>query len=420
MLEERLKHDVLSELAQFNAVLVTREEPDGQLRDVWLSSDAATPTIVQTPREVYAQLAAEGLSVSYLRVPITHNRVLKARDLDTLQSRISCSPAGTRHVFNCQMGRGRTTMAMCAACICLRASRPSLGVQLEGSAGALSGAGMSGQRDLLLDGQWLVVSRLLRLLPCGAQAKRDLDTVVDLCEGVVNLRKAILEGHSHEGLLRHKGLATLSSALSHDKMQAGALEKGVESLDRYVALIAFAAWARVGCPLTFKAWRASRPEIQQLRQFVRQQPLAALEYSSPVDGESVFGADAKLAIAHRCGTVLCPWTLLLQHFLVGSVKMVPSAVHEDDATWSMEDEPPSSISQDMPRLCRAVGLSSRIVSFASPSRGALISFLEDDMDVGPDGTGPDVHIIDVREELVLYIDDLPYTLREVSPALSSY
>ena len=305
-------------------------------------------------------------------------------------------------------------MAMCAACICLRASRP-LSAQLDGSSGSLSAAGISGQRDLLLDGQWLVVSRLLRLLPCGAQAKRDLDTVVDLCGSVVNLRKAILEGHSHEGLLRHEGLATRSSALSHDKMQAGALAKGVESLDRYVALIAFAAWARVGCPLTFKAWRASRPEIQQLRQFVRQQPLAALEYSSPVDGASVFGVDAKLAIAHRSGTVLCPWTLLLQHFLVGAAELAPCVVHEDDATWTLDDEPPASILLDIPRLCRAEGLSSRIVSFAAPSRGALASFLEDDMDVGPEGTGSAVHIIDVREELALYIDDLPYTLREVSP-----
>jgi len=400
LLEERLKQDVLNELDLYRAVLVTRELPDGQLYDVWL---AATHASVQTPREVYAELASEGFNVKYLRVPITHNRALKARDLDTLAREIRAATTGTQHIFSCQAGQGRTTMGMIAACTCLR-SAANLAAFLPGEQGhanaAESALPIGGQRDLLLQGQWVVVSRLLRLLPGGHAAKQELDAAVDVCAAVVNLRESILR--SDGGLLRHKGLTAEQKQLSHDKLQRDALAKGVESLDRYLVLIAFAAWTRLGCPHTFKSWRSSRPEVQQLRHFVRQNPLAALEYSAPIDGGHVFGqaADVDLAIIHRQGTVLAPWTMLLQHFLAGAPPAPSGAQSDEDGALFDEDEAP--VPQQLPpRLCRAEnGLDKRVMCFATPMLDTLRCFLDDELDAGPEGAGPQVLLTDLREEVV--------------------
>jgi hypothetical protein len=133
-----------------------------------------TAVDVQTPREVFGQLAAV-IAVAYVRVPCSPNRVLRARDLDTLAAKIAEEPT-SRHIFSCQLGRSRTTMAMAAACLCLRslnclpcdAALESLPFRNDAS----------GQRvHHLADGNWLVVSRLRSLLPSGLHAKRELDSV---------------------------------------------------------------------------------------------------------------------------------------------------------------------------------------------------------------------------------------------------
>jgi hypothetical protein len=76
--EERLKADVLAELAEHGTVVVTRELHDGCLAECCLSAGCS----VQSPREVFASLA-EDFAVNYLRLPCSPFRVLRARDLGT-------------------------------------------------------------------------------------------------------------------------------------------------------------------------------------------------------------------------------------------------------------------------------------------------------------------------------------------------
>ena len=54
-----------------------------------------------------------------------------------------------------------------------------------------------------------------------------------------------------------------------------------------------------------------------------------------------------------------------------------------------------------PRLCRAEnGLDKRVMCFATPMLDTLRCFLDDELDAGPEGAGPQVLLTDLREEVV--------------------
>ena len=76
--------------------------------------------------------AADGYAVDYLRVPVTDEKAPKADDFAVLIGRAWAPPQGAALVFNCQMGRGRTTTGMIIASL--------LHVQAMSRSGSSSGA----------------------------------------------------------------------------------------------------------------------------------------------------------------------------------------------------------------------------------------------------------------------------------------
>lgn len=64
--------------------------------------------------------------MDYQRVPVTDEKAPKERDFVFLVRRLWQQPAGTALVFNCQMGRGRTSTGMIIASLLLlrQACRP--------------------------------------------------------------------------------------------------------------------------------------------------------------------------------------------------------------------------------------------------------------------------------------------------------
>lgn len=58
---------------------------------------------------------ANGYDVDYQRVPVTDEKAPKERDFVFLVRRLWQQPPGTALVFNCQMGRGRTSTGMIIA-----------------------------------------------------------------------------------------------------------------------------------------------------------------------------------------------------------------------------------------------------------------------------------------------------------------
>ena len=154
--------------------------------------------------------------------------------------------------------------------------------------------------------------------------------------------------------------------------------------------MSFSAWTLTGSPLgSFKAWRASIPEIKALQLYVRHQPTEALEYSLAIQSSpATFSScleDVDLAIAHRCGKVLTAASVLLQH---------ATPLH-DAKEHSILDDQGIEACMRLPVL-RAPGRC--IIAFAAPCSDTFARLLEDELFA--DSSDTHTCILDVREELV--------------------
>ena len=116
-MEERLKADVLAEASLYDgSILVAHEDDQFQVVEDW---EPVTEVDVQTPLEVYEELARDGFNVHYLRVPITDEKAPMGDDFEVLMRNAWELDASDSIIFNCQMGRGRTTTGMVIACCIL-------------------------------------------------------------------------------------------------------------------------------------------------------------------------------------------------------------------------------------------------------------------------------------------------------------
>jgi hypothetical protein len=286
-MEARLKQDVLAEAAQYgNQILVAHEDDAFQVVEEW---EPVTEADVQTPLEVYQELVADGYDVDYLRVPVTDEKAPKPSDFQLLIERCWDPPPGAALVFNCQMGRGRTTTGMViASLLALRRAAPPGAMPtppaqpLPGlpewwvagdrypspSKGALSVL----EETELKAGKFGVIRSLLRALDGGAAAKAALDAVIDACSGMQNLREAIA---SYRGRIFYE---------ANDTRRQSLLQVCLEYLERYFVLICFVSYVcgahfPPGSPaaLSFGEWLAARPELRSiLERLLRYNPAAAL------------------------------------------------------------------------------------------------------------------------------------------------
>merc|ERR1711860_363470 len=71
-------------------------------------------TSIQTPKEVYEMLANK-YNIVHCRVPITDEMAPKIVDFELITNVVRNSPSNAEIIFNCQMGRGRTTTGLSIA-----------------------------------------------------------------------------------------------------------------------------------------------------------------------------------------------------------------------------------------------------------------------------------------------------------------
>jgi len=194
-MEDRLKEDILLEAARYgNKILVTDELPDGQMVDQW---ESVTPESVKTPLQVYMELQTKQFLVDYERIPVTDEKSPKEHDFDTLVDRISRADLKTEIIFNCQMGRGRTTTGMVIATLIYFNRIGASGIPRTNSIGKVSVYGsnasdnMLNTEEALLRGEYTVIRSLIRVLEGGVEGKRQVDKVIDKFSSMQNLREAI-------------------------------------------------------------------------------------------------------------------------------------------------------------------------------------------------------------------------------------
>lgn len=399
-MEARLKEDILLEAARYgNKILVTDELPDGQMVDQWepVSSDS-----VKTPLEVYEELQVEGYLVDYERVPITDEKPPKEQDFDILVSKISQADINTKIIFNCQMGRGRTTTGMVIATLLYFYRIGASGLPRTNSIGKVFDLGSSvsdkfpNSEEAIRRGEYAVIRSLIRVLEGGVEAKKQVDKVIDKCASMQNLREAIATYRN--SILRQP-----------DEMKREALLSFfVEYLERYYFLICFAVYIHTERAAlrpnsfghsSFADWMKARPELYSIiRRLLRRDPMGALGYANMNPSlikiaESADGRPCEMGVvaALRNGEVLGSQTVLKSDHCPGCQNLsLPERV------------------EGAPNFREVPGFP--VYGVAIPTIDGIRSVIRR---IGSSKGGRPVFWHNMREEPVIYINGKPFVLREV-------
>lgn len=214
-MERRMQQDALEELEEYDGRLLLHDEEVVDkggfvLVPVWETVPVGS---VETPSDVFKSIAEEGYQVDYLRIPITDEQAPIPDVFDQLIRRIQNANAGVDVLFNCQMGRGRTTTGMVTACLMsmilkndalgdMTSSFIAESSSMETSLKALSlgngddreeGDESHEERERYENGEYKIVLQLVSVLTYGKLAKRLTDQAINMCDHMQNLRKAVFD-----------------------------------------------------------------------------------------------------------------------------------------------------------------------------------------------------------------------------------
>ncbi|KAJ4847728.1 hypothetical protein Tsubulata_006902 [Turnera subulata] len=420
-MEARLKEDILREADRYGgAIMVIHETDDGQIFDAWehVSYDS-----VKTPLEVFKCLEADGFPIKYARVPITDGKAPKSSDFDTLAVNIASASKDTAFVFNCQMGRGRTTTGTVIACLLklridygrpIRVLSDDLtheDVDSGSSSGEENGEntaaptsdiarirfGTEQGRTFGID-DILLLWKITRLFENGVECREALDAIIDRCSALQNIRQAVLQYRK-----------VVNQQQVEPRVRRVALSRGAEYLERYFRLIAFAAYlgseafdgfcGQGDSRMTFKSWLHQRPEVQAMKWSIRLRPgrffSVPEELRAPQEsqhGDAIMEATVKA----RCGAILGKGSILKMYFFPGQKTSSHIQIHGAPHVYKVDQYP--------------------VYSMATPTIAGAKEMLAY-MGTKPSNEGSvtkKVILTDLREEAVVYINGTPFVLRELN------
>ncbi|EEF47124.1 conserved hypothetical protein [Ricinus communis] len=419
-MEARLKEDILREAESYGgAIMVIHETDDGQIFDAW---EHVNFDSVKTPLEVFKCLEVDGFPIKYARVPITDGKAPKSSDFDTLAVNIASASKDTAFVFNCQMGRGRTTTGTVIACLlklridygrpirvlvddmaCEEADSGSSSGEETGGNAARSPpsntrmrTGTEQARAFGID-DILLLWKITRLFDNGVECREALDAVIDRCSALQNIRQAVLHYRK-----------VVNQQHVEPRVRRVALNRGAEYLERYFRLIAFAAYlgseafdgfcGQGESRMTFKTWLHQRPEVQAMKWSIRLRPgrffTIPEELRAPQEsqhGDAVMEATIKA----RNGSVLGTGSILKMYFFPGQRTSSHLQIHGAPHVYKVDGYP--------------------VYSMATPTIAGAKEMLAY-LGAKPNGEGSlaqKVILTDLREEAVVYINGTPFVLREL-------
>ena len=117
----------------------------------------------------------------------------------------------------------------------------------------------------------LLLRKITRLFDNGIECRQILDTVIDKCSALQNIRQAVLQ---YTKVINQQNM--------EPRVRRVALNRGAEYLERYLKLIAFSAYlgseafdgfcGQGETKISFKNWLQQRPEIQTMKWSIRLRP----------------------------------------------------------------------------------------------------------------------------------------------------
>ncbi|KAJ8323879.1 hypothetical protein O5D80_007110 [Batrachochytrium dendrobatidis] len=248
LMEAQMKEEILRDMHRYNGRLLLHEErvePNAQFSivPVW---ESVTKEDIETPLDVYARIKAEGYRIDYMRIPITDEQAPIPDVFDQLMERLLTIGVNGDAIFNCQMGRGRTTTGIVTACLmqmtvgnaCLIENSGRLLHKVDTEDEVMDGDRriLTRMHDSEIDlherfksGEYQIVMQLIAVLQYGKLAKFLTDKAIDMSEHMQNLRLAIFD-------YRLRLLAAEPDSRKFHTL----LEVGWNYLIRYFYLIVFA------------------------------------------------------------------------------------------------------------------------------------------------------------------------------------
>ncbi|KAI0701913.1 inositol hexakisphosphate-domain-containing protein [Cerioporus squamosus] len=269
-MEDNLKRDVIREVRAGDGRILLHDEVEERpgvfkIIPIW---EQVEEKEIMTPRDVYNLMVQEGYKVDYGRVAVTDEQAPLPGALSQLLMRVRTGLQGGEaadFIFNCQMGRGRTTSGMVTACLIAttmaweHAAEDKISGEDQNANALEHYDAMDGpsEEEAYLAGEYKVILQLVSVLSHGKLAKRLTDRAIDQMQDVQNLRKAIYD-------YKLKVEACEKGSAKQRKL----MDLGVNYLYRYGTLIVFANYLvemREGqSEVSFPEWLQTRREITML------------------------------------------------------------------------------------------------------------------------------------------------------------
>ncbi|KAF0697898.1 Aste57867_11430 [Aphanomyces stellatus] len=222
VLERSIKRSLMEQLEK-DPVFEYWTEPT-TLNYEMVSKAGTLASDVRTLADIFetelAALVPAGIdSVVYQRTPISRDNAPENADFELLTKMLHTRSADTAFVFNCQLGRWRTTTAMVVAALAINKTNPEAVIQASEHKGAIE-----------TDDEYRVIKELTKRIPHAAIAKPFADATIDNCAFIYNIRSAITD-------CRQKSVSDAKPV-----RRAFYLKQACAFLERYFLLIAYASY----------------------------------------------------------------------------------------------------------------------------------------------------------------------------------
>ncbi|GJE96251.1 inositol hexakisphosphate-domain-containing protein [Phanerochaete sordida] len=420
VLEERLRDDVLAELASFGGrLLLHTETRDGNVIPVWEEAD---PENVSVPKSIMASRKnAGGVELKYARVPITAERPPDFSDLTDLID-VAMRYPNAPIVVNCQLGRGRSTMTAIILVLIQKWLEEANRITAPTTPHLSRSITFSSLNDTELvrpdRHSYQTINNLLRVIRKGPNVKNAVDDAIDQCSEVFNLRDSIEESRNR------------AEQTSDERQKRQYAQRGLQNLRRYFELIVFQAYLRTIEPDTINSLPSietfvnERPVIKTFEKELMAEGVQALKPLERVDVREGMPLpdEVKQVVANRSGSILSASTILKSDFFSNLQKMslperidgapnfrrVPLVLHRLRSGSASPVEPQFAPSGDDSKWVCGSGMPT-----VQGLRRALTR-----VDAGPDGHN-NVLWTSLREEPVIYVAGRPHVLRLVDKPLEN-